>query len=179
MRSFDREDLKPKIERRVTMLLVDQVSNALLAMKMQPEARIGIVDVPTCMIATYSDVATTGNTAKLPAFPIQLPMDMGVWSVKSSAGLAYIPIQTGYWDLMGGLDEGLLEDQVGFYVRGGTIYFTSTPTGTVDIELLIVDPAMLGPHDPYPVPADMEALVVERVVGLLKGSPFTPEKPKN
>lgn len=179
MRSFDREDIKPKLERRLTMLLVDQVANALLGMKMQPEARIGIVDVPTCMIATYEDIATTGNQCELPAFPIQLPMDMGVWSIKSSGGVAYIPISTGFWDLMGGLDEGLLEGQVGFYVRGKKVHFTSAPAATVDIELLIVDPALLGPHDPYPIPADLEGMVVERVVALLKGSPFAPEKPKN
>lgn len=179
MRSFDREDIKPKLERRQTMLLVDQVANALLALQMQPETKIGIVDVPTCMIARYEGVAVTNLEANLPAFPINLPMDMGVWSVKGSDGTAYIPVRTDFWDLMGGLDEGLLEDQVGFYVRGRKISFTSAPTATVDIELLIVDPALLGPHDPYPIPADLEIQVVERVVALLKQSPFAPEKPKN
>lgn len=179
MRSFDGEDLKPKIERRLTMLLVDQVANALLAMKMVPNAKIGIVDVPSCMIALYIAVPTASSKANLPAFPIQLPMDMGVWSVKSSAGVAYIPIKTEFWDLMGGLEEGLLEGQVGFYVRGGQIYFTIAPTATIDIELLIVDPALLGPHDPYPIPADLEIQVIESVVKLLKSSPFEPEKPKN
>ena len=182
MRSFDREDLKPKIERRATALLVDQVANTLLALKMQQETKIGIVEVPSCMIALYSGVEATQSspyTAKLPAFPIQLSMDMGVWSIKSSAGVPYIPIQTGFWDLMGGLDEGLLEDQVGFYVRGREVRFTRQPTTTIDMELLIVDPALLSDFDPYPIPADLEIQVVQRVVEMLKANPFAPEKPKN
>lgn len=179
MRSFDREDMKPKIERRQTMLLVDQVANTLLAMKMQPEAKIGIIDVPSCMIATYLDVTVTNQECYLPAFPIHLPMDMGVWSIKGSDGTAYIPVTTGFWDLLGTVDEGLLENQIGFYVRGNKVKFTKATTATVDIELLIVDPGLLGPHDPYPIPADLEGLVVERVVALLRGGPFPPDKPKN
>lgn len=181
MRSFDREDLKPKIERRQVNLLVDQCANTLLGLQMQQETRIGVVDVPTCMIATYTGITatqTTPYTAVLPAFPIQLPLDMGVWAVRSSAGLAYIPIKTDFWDLVGSLDEGLLEDQVGFYVRGKTVTFTRIPTATVDMELLIVDPALLGPYDPYPIPADMESKIVDMVVQKLKLNPLVPEKPK-
>lgn len=181
MRSFDREDLKPKIERREVALLVDQAANELLGTQQQAATRMGLVDVPTCMIARYrSQAATqvTPYTATLPAYPIQLPMDMGVWSVKSSAGVSYIPIKTEFWDLMGGLDEGLLEDQVGFYVRGRTIQFTRQPTATVDIELLIVDPALLGEFDPYPIPVDMEIKVVERSLALVQSRGLAQEKPK-
>lgn len=180
MRSFDREDLKPKIERREVALLIDQAANELLATEQQLATRMGIVDIPTCMIARYTAQAatqTTPFTATLPAFPIQLPMDMGVWSVRSSAGLAYIPIKTDFWDLMSGLDEGLLEDQVGFYVRGRTITFTRIPTAAVDIELLIVEPALLGEYDPYPIPVSMELKLVERVVALLAQRGLAPEKP--
>lgn len=181
MRSFDREDLKPKIERREVALLVDQAANELLGLQQQAAVRVGIVDVPTCMIARYTGQTATQvspYTATLPAHPIQLPMDMGVWSIKSSAGVAYIPIKTEYWDLMGGLDEGLLEDQVGFYVRGRTVSFTRQPTATVDIELLIVDPALLGEFDPYPIPVDMELRVVERTLALIQARGLSPEKPK-
>lgn len=180
MRSFDREDLKPKIERREVGLLVDQAANELLSIEQMQAAKIGIVDIPTCMIARYTAQAATQVTpftATLPAYPIQLPMDMGVWSIKSSAGLAYIPIKTDFWDLMSGLDEGLLEDQVGFYVRGRTVTFTRIPTTTVDMELLIIDPSLLGEFDPYPIPADIELSVVERVVELLSKRGLTPEKP--
>lgn len=180
MRSFDREDLKPKIERREVSLLIDQVANELLATEQMQATKIGIVDIPTCMIARYTGQAATQVapfTATLPAYPIQLPMDMGVWSIKSSTGVAYIPIKTDFWDLMSGLDEGLLEDQVGFYVRGRTITFTRIPTAIVDIEELIIDPSLLGEFDPYPIPADMEISVVEKVVDLLSKRGLSPEKP--
>jgi hypothetical protein len=181
MRSFDREDLKPKIERREVALIIDEAANELLSLEQRAATRVGIVDVPTCMIARYtaqSATQVTPFTATLPAYPIQLPLDMGVWSIKSSAGTAYIPIKTDFWDLIGGLDEGLLEDQVGFYVRGRTITFTRIPTATVDIELLIVDPALLGEFDPYPIPVDMELKVVERALALIQARGLAPEKPK-
>lgn len=180
MRSFDREDLKPKIERREVALLIDQAANELLATEQQMATKVGIVDIPTCMIARYTAQAATQVTpftATLPAYPIQLPMDMGVWSVKSSAGLAYIPIKTDFWDLMSGLDEGLLEDQVGFYVRGRTVTFTRIPTATVDFELLIIDPALLGEYDPYPIPVSMELKLAERVVAMLAQRGLAPDKP--
>lgn len=180
MRSFDREDLKPKIERREVSLLIDQAANTLLALEQQAATKVGIVDIPTCMIARYTgQVATqvTPFTAILPTYPIQLPMDMGVWSIKSSTGTAYIPIKTDFWDLMSGLDEGLLEDQVGFYVRGRTVSFTRIPTAAVDMELLIVDPSLLGEFDPYPIPVDMESKIITMVVEQLSRRELAPEKP--
>ena len=183
MRSFDREDLKPKVERREISLLVDQVTNELLAVEPNNGGKIGVVDVPTCMIATYSGQVVTSSggiyTVPLPAFPIRLPMDMGVWSVSPEPiAPAYIPIKTDFWDLLGAEDEGLLEDQIGFYVEGRAITFTDQPTATVKIKLLIVDPALLGEFDPYPVPADMEIKVIEKVLALLAARPLTQDKPK-
>lgn len=182
MQSYDSENIKPRLERRLTSIYVDQAANAILGLRLLPEAKIGIVDIPSSAIATYTGIAATQSapyTAKLPVFPITLPLDMGIWSVKSSAGLAYIPIKTEMYDLVSGLDEGLLEGQVGYYVRGREIRFTGQPTATVDIELIIIDPSLLGPYDPYPISADMEAQVLESVVNLLRSNPLAPEKPKN
>jgi hypothetical protein len=115
---------------------------------------------------------------KLPAYPIHLPQDMGVWSVVSSAGLAYIPITTAAWDLLGSLDEALLEDSVGFYVEGRKVMFTDQPSPTVKVKLLIIDPALLGENDPYPVPPEYEATVLQRALELIVGAGVQPEKPK-
>lgn len=184
MRSFDREDLKPRIDRREVALLVDQVANELLGLEMQTAARVGVVDIPTCMIATYTaqPITLVGSVYKstLPAYPIHLPMDMGVWSVSSeSSGIAFIPIKTDFWDLLASEDEGLLEDQVGFFVEGRTITYTKNPlTSTAKIKLLIINPALLGEHDPYPVPPDMEMKIIEKVLVLLHSRGLAPEKPK-
>lgn len=183
MRQFDREDLRPKIERREVALLVDQAANELLAVEPKAAAKVGVVDIPTCMIATYTaqvvNVASGVYSSVLPAFPIQLPMDMGVWSVTAEpTASAYIPIKTDFWDLMSALDEGLLEDQVGFYVEGKSIIYTRQPSTTVKMKLLIVDPGLLGPFDPYPIPANMETLIVEKTLALISQRGLAQEKPK-
>jgi hypothetical protein len=183
MRSFDREDLKPKIERREIELLVDQVANTLLAIEPQQEAKVGTVDIPTCMIATY-DAQPVQNSngvysAVLPAFPIRLPMDMGVWAIGPDTGGAFIPIRTEFWDLVGNLDEGLLEDQVGFYVEGRKVKFTKNPVvATVKMKLLVVDPSQLEKHDPYPVTPEMEVQIISKVLELIGSRGLAEEKPK-
>jgi hypothetical protein len=184
MRAFDREDIKPKVERREVALLVDQVANEMLSVEQQQATRLGVVDIPTCMIATYTAqaVAVSGGvySTNLPAYPIQLPMDIGVWSVYGEpSGPAFIPIKTDFWDLLGAEDEGLLEDQIGFYVEGRKIIYTQNPVATtVKVKLLIVDPSLLGEFDPYPIPADMEFRVAMRVVEILSARGLAPEKPK-
>jgi hypothetical protein len=184
MRSFDRENIKPNVDKREIALLVDQCVNTLLALEVQQQAQLGIVDVPTCMIATYTGQTVSGSgggpfTVPLPAYPIKLPMDMGVWSISPEpAAPAYIPIKTDFWDLLSEEDEGLLEDQIGFYVDGRTVTFTDQPSSTVKIKLLIVDPATLNEFDPYPIPADVEKKVVENVLQELTSRGLAPEKPK-
>jgi hypothetical protein len=182
MRSYDRENLKPNVDSREIALLVDQVSNELLSLEIQQAARLGVVDIPTCMVATYTNQTvslTEPFSVSLPAFPIRLPMDMGVWSVVAEPGnRAYIPIKTDFWDLLGEEDEGLLEDQVGFYVEGRKISFTRQPTATVKIKLLIVDPSLLSDFDPYPVPPEMEIKIIEKVVAILHSRSLAPEEAK-
>jgi hypothetical protein len=177
-----REDLKPLVEEREVKLLVLQATHELLSLETRESVKLGDINIPTCMIATYPAVAVTGSTGAqssvLPAYPIKLPQDMGVWSVSSSAGVAYIPITTAAWDLLGGLDEGLLEDSIGFYVEGRTIKYTQDPTSTVTIKLLVVDPANIGDNEPYPIPPEMEGSVIERVLQQLMGSTSQPEKIK-
>lgn len=184
MRSFDREDIKPKIERREVALIIDQVANEMLAAEQMQQAQAGMIDIPTCMIATYTAQAVTSSggvfSTNLPAFPIQLPMDMGVWAVyPEPSGAALIPIKTDFWDLLRAEDEGLLENQAGFYVEGRKIIYTKDPAvSTVKIKLLIVDPSLLGEYDPYPIPADMEFGLIARVVEILNSRGLAPEKPK-
>jgi hypothetical protein len=184
LRAFpDKEDLERRVERREVALLVDQVANELLALEPRQLSRMGTIEIPTSMIATYFNqpVYQEPNGGRffsvLAAFPIRLPMDMGVWSV-SSATETFIPVQTEFFDLLGKEPEGLLENQIGFYVEGRKIFFTRNPNGPVRQKLLIVDPSLLSPFDPYPIPADMEAEVVTRVVAILSSRGLVPDKPK-
>lgn len=183
MRSYDREDVKPKVERREIALLVDQAANEILSLSFKQAATIGVVEIPTCMIATYNTIEVKSANGQyyitLPATPLALPMDMGVWNITPApTGISYIPIKSEFWNLLGSEDEGLLEEGIGFHVKGRKVFFTKQPAASVNIELLIVDPALLEEHDPYPVPPDMELSVVERVVALLHSRGLAQEKPK-
>jgi hypothetical protein len=179
MRSFDRENLKPHVEKREIGILIDQASNNLLSLEVNQKAMSGLIDIPTCMIATYTAVAVSSQIADLPAIPIRLPRDMGVYSVSPEpSGAAYIPVTPDDWDLLAAEDEGLLEGQVGFRVEGRKILFTIAPSATVKVRLLIVDPSKLEDFDPYPIPADKEEEVINIVLQKLGARGLSPEKPK-
>lgn len=178
MRSIDQDKLKPVVDRREISILVAQVTNTVLAAEPKQQSRLGAVEIPACVIATYTNQPVTSFTTPLPAYPIHLPMNMGVWHV-SATGKAFIPVTSDAWDLLSDMDEGLLEGQVGYTVEGRNIKYLSDPgASTVTVKLLIVDPSSLGPHDPFPVPPELEAVVIEKTLELLSSRGLAPQKPK-
>lgn len=183
IRSFDREDVAPKIDSREVELLVDQVANQLMAAEPLQLSRIGNFEIPTCIIGTYSaqEVKSSGGkyTTTLPCFPIKLPFDIGVFSVAGDATPAFIPIRSEFWDLIAAEDEGLLENQAGFYVEGKTIRYTKDPgVATVNIKLLVIDPSLIEAHDPYPISPEMEVKLIAMVLELLGSRGLSEDKPK-
>lgn len=179
----DKENLKPKLHPEEIRLVVNQVTNELLDMKPKVGMRVGTTSIPSCMIATYPsiDVANNGGvyTSVLPAHPLQLPFDIGVWHISSvSGGTPLIPLPSAYSDLLHGLDEKLLENQVGFTVEGRTVTYTGDPSGPVKIKLLVVDVGLLEPNDPYPIPPELESTLIERSLQLLTRVPMAPDQPK-
>lgn len=122
-------------------------------------------------------------TAKLPVFPIRLPFDIGVWGVYIEPyQVQCIPLSTAINDLIAGLDEGLMENQIGFTVEGRLIKFVGTYsllqnafTGTpkVTIKLLVVDPQLLNDDDPLPIPPEYEDSVIKGVLALMNAVPLT------
>lgn len=121
------------VDRREIRPLVVQVANTLLQAKAMGPIQIGDLSTPPCTIISYDLIPVTivsgRSTAALPVYPLPLPRDIGVWSVlpKNSGidGLPYIPITAADWDLLRGLDEGLLEGQTGYYVEGLAVWLTS------------------------------------------------------
>lgn len=154
-------------------LLVENVANSLLKTEVfrvnMPE---GDTVPPNCMIATYENVPvqTDGNVCslKLPAIPINLPRNMGVFQIFKEAGCSYIPIPSGMYDVIKG--QSLLADQVGYEVYGSKVIFTQNllPTvNSVTVRLVVVDFKSLSDYDLLPVSADMEQLIVESVYKML------------
>lgn len=178
MRTFDRENINPKMNPRELYPLVIQTMNSLLNISAVDKSG-AVIDIPSCMIATYTGITVEGTTGQkyctLPAIPVKLKHDMGVWGVKPDGqfGGYYIPIPNSMVSLLSELEEADLENQNGFYVEGRTIRFIKDPaTASLTIQLLGVDPAVLADTDPLPINADMEKIVIQEVLEILLKRPI-------
>jgi hypothetical protein len=124
---------KRVVDRREIKALIVQVANALLKPRAMAAMKMGDISTPPCNLISYDLIPVTSvsgrSTAVIPVYPISLPRDLGVWSVVpklSGIDMApYIPITASDWDLLRSYDEGLLENQTGYYVENQNIYLTS------------------------------------------------------
>lgn len=160
-------------------LLVNQIANEFLSLTVKESLKVGDLEIPSCMIATYpNNTVTTENgryVTTLPVYPIQVKRNIGVWSVVPQTGTyptltdgsPFIPITQEDWDLLRATDEGLLENQTGFYVEGRKIFFTAAVATKVKLKLLISDLSLVGDNDPYPISSDMEAGLIARALEYL------------
>ena len=181
------QSLKKTIDRREIFPLINQATNEILGVQFKESQKLGGVNVPSGMIATYSNnqvLTEHGRSyADLPIYPMPLERDMGVWSVVPQTGsepalvdgIPYIPIVESDWSLLSATDEGLLEGQVGYYIEGRRVFFTEAISGPVKFKMLISDVELIGDTDPYPVTPDIELMVVERVAKMLIGATRAPK----
>ncbi len=183
-RSFSDKNYQQTIADAEIRHYIAQATNEILAIEPRQQSKVGTVDIPHSLIATYTGVtvatASAISSVTLPATPMPLPHNMGVWAVYPEQGTnkgAYIPIDSGMWDLIGGLDEGLLENQIGWLAENKRIIFTkdlsaqTTPITSVKVKLLIFDLAQYLTTDNWPVGAGMEMQIVERVLAFIKDKP--------
>lgn len=157
------------------ILAVGQTCNILLKTQHFSDMTLGENAPQNLMIATYPKVTLTtfgGKRAKctLPAMPVGLIRNMGVWQVSTSPyfDCLLIPIMSGQWDLLRG--QSIISDlmgQTGYEIDGTQL--TTTKDLTIDnidglyIRLLITDISTLSDYDPLPIPADMEGIVIDTV----------------
>ena len=127
------------------------------------------------MIATYDNVAVTsfgGKKAKalLPAMPVALPRNMGVFEVSDDEYFSnlFIPLLAGQANLVSSQPMiSTLLGQTGYEVYGNAIIFTNDITvgGTekVYIRLVILDISKYSDYDMLPIPSDYEGLIVDNL----------------
>lgn len=178
-------------QREVELLVIDSL-NALLKMtRMKENMYESDFMPPHALIATYENIPvveytaqTTYSTLTLPAYPISLPRDMGIWRIyqKGNVFQQFIPVQSGMLEfyiknkttsieqLLGSGDliayELLDRDTVIFYADNQKV---GGVAGTVNVQLLIVDPSNMTEYDNLPAPADMQESIVIRVMEILRG----------
>lgn len=189
------------LDAREVAPIINQVVNEMLSITIQNGIKNGDLNIPPSTIVTYELREPQQDRDRwyvnIPYYPINLPRNMGIWHVCSQTctnpgepfeNVQYqdeepmIPIGSDDWDLLRstGLHEsGLFEDQIGYYVEGNRIFFTSAPPETeagpfgamfrfVKIKLLVTINDTIGDATIYPIPIDMVTTVINRVLDILK-----------
>ena len=177
-RFIDKENLSDVIDTREINLLMNQSINKVLKLQVADSFKAGMVDVPKCNLLEYTCAVTVdaGNNRSyitLPAIPLTLPMDMGIWSIAAATGAMtpYIPIPSQDVLVFQGANLSYLEGKTGYYVQGKKVYFTKNITlaanGTVTsvvVNLLVSDFSQIGDNDVLPISPEVESTIIEDVL---------------
>ena len=170
------EDIKHMVIDQINLLLKTETIS--LNRQLGDEAPTGL------MLATYHDVAVTAHAtvlsrALLPAVPISLPLNMGVWYVAADDDTTaihdqFIPLQAGQYSLIKDFSplvvSGSILGNKTYEVSGAYLVFPTDISSTVPkvvIKLVISDIANLGDYDLLPIPADYVPQVINAVLQLL------------
>lgn len=184
-RAIGAEDTADSIDRREIFPLINQVANEVLGVVLQAGMKSGSLQIPSSFIATYNNINVTVENGRymsiIPVYPISLPRNIGVYSVvPMSAGLdgtPFIPITQEDWDILSVTDindGGMLEGQIAYFVEGRKVFYTKNPiVSKVKMKIVISDPSLIGDNDLYPVTPEVEASIIDRVLGILKGNTRT------
>lgn len=177
-RFIDKENLSDVIDTREINLIMNQSINKVLKLQVADSFKAGLVDVPKCNLLEYTCAVTAdaGNNRSyitLPAIPLTLPMDMGIWSIAAATGAMtpYIPIPAQDVLVFQGVNLSYLEGKVGYYLQGKRVYFTKNITlaanGTVTsvvVNLLVMDFSQIGDNDVLPISPEVESAIIDDVL---------------
>lgn len=170
---LDKNGFNDEIDVRLIDIHVEQSINRLLKVQVQSNIKAGNVEIPTCNIIEYT-LTPASNAVTLPVYPINLPMDMGVWKVSlASNGVAMIPINSSMANIYGGTNASYLEGQTGYTVKGNKVRFTTNVSTSILVELLVSDFTTTGETDPLPVSPDIEADVITDVLDRISQGRFS------
>jgi hypothetical protein len=180
-RFIDKNNVSDAIDLREIKLLVNQSINKVLKLQVAESFKAGLVDVPKCNLIEYTCAVTSdsGNSRAyitLPAIPITLPMDMGIWSIAAptAAMNPYIPIPAQDVLVFQGTNVSALEQQIGYYVQGKLVYFTKDITlsangsiTSVKVNLLVSDFSVINDNDLLSISPEVETTIMEDVLNTL------------
>lgn len=153
------------IDVRVIDVDVEQSINKFLKVQTLQNFKNGNIEIPTCNIIEYT-LTPASSIVTLPVYPMQLPLEMGVWKVAlaSAPTVGFIPINSTMSNVYGGTNAAYLEGQTGYTVTGNKIKFTTSVTTSVIVSLLVADFATTGLEDLLPISPEIEADVVTDVL---------------
>ena len=159
----DKNGFNDEIDVRIIDVDVEQSINKFLKPQILQGFKNGQIEVPTCNIIEYS-LTASNNSVSLPVYPLQLPMNMGVWRVILGDGDDAIPINTAMDSVYSGTNAAYLEGQTGYTLSGLNIKFNKTTTGTIAVSLLVSDFNVTDVDDVLPISPELEADIVSDVL---------------
>lgn len=180
-RFIDKNNVSDAIDLREIKLLVNQSINKVLKLQVAETFKAGIVDVPKCNLIEYTCAVTSDSVNSrayitLPVIPINLPLDMGVWSIaaSSAAMTPYIPIPAQDVLVFQGTNVSALEQQIGYYIQGKRVYFTKDITlsangsiSSVRVNILAADFSTTTDNELLPISPEVETTIMEDVLNTL------------
>lgn len=163
-------------------IAVEQRANLLLKMEYFPINDKYRDTIPSgASVATYetNTVERYRKVSKivLPAMPIKLPRNIGVYQIIDENGTEFIPIEMGQRSLLS--SQLMINDllgQTGYEVYGKDVIFSkdlTVPDETVNVvvRLIVLDISQYEDYDLLPIPADLEAQLIEQVYKMYVGRP--------
>jgi hypothetical protein len=159
----DKNGFNDEVDVRIIDIDVEQSINKFLKPQVLEYFKNGQIEVPTCNIIEYT-LPISDNTVSLPVFPLQLPMNMGVWRVVLENGDDAIPINTTMASLYSRTNTVYLEDQIGYTLSGLKIKFSKSTTGDAVVSLLVSDFSFTDVDDILPISPELEADIVSDVL---------------
>jgi hypothetical protein len=178
-RFLDKDNPSDVIDLREVRLIIEQSINKVLKLQVAESFKAGFYEIPLCNIIEYTVttvVSEPGNNRAyitLPAIPITLPMDMGIWSVTATnaAMTPYIPIPSQdvlvFGTISSGTNLSYLEGQVGYYVQGKRLYFTKDITlssngsiSSVVVSLIVSDFSKFTDNELLPISPEVESTII-------------------
>lgn len=181
-RFLDKDNPSDVIDIREVILLLRQSINKVLKLQVSESFKAGEYDVPKCNLLEYTCAVTSQPSNSrayitLPATPISLPMDMGIWSISAanSALNPYLPIPSQdvlvFGTIANGTNLSYLEGQVGYYLQGTRVYFTKDITTvangsitSVTVNLLVMDFNKITDNEMLPISPDVESVIIDDVL---------------
>jgi hypothetical protein len=168
---------------------IRQSINALLQLTYFKETLPTGETVPDgCVLATYPAVPVTAwngiSKSILPAIPIKLPRNIGVFHIGTTANVfcRFIPMRRG--EMAQVKTQKLISDllgQHGYEVAGKEIWYDKdltalpVPITSVMMQLVVMDLSLYTDYELLPIDADMEQQVVMDTVKLFSAEQPAPE----
>ncbi len=183
-----------KLSERYLNEQIIQVTNSLLKLSWFNDKNQGANDINHMMIATYDDCTVLNDTVRrrnyieLPAYPVNLPNQLGIQQVRPLTGkpvmdVAMPLIMPNELEIFRGLLYGseVMKDQFTAEPDRKKIWFSEKGNKTllqcgvtnVEVKMVIVDPSQLEEDEPFPVSANMEIDILKEVL-VMNG--YTPNK---